>query len=423
MTHNPFEGSLKQLHKAASYLKIDPGILEVLASPKRVIQASIPVRMDDGRLKTFQGFRVHYNDSRGPTKGGLRFHPETNLDEVKALAFWMTFKCATVNIPYGGAKGGITVDPKELSLTELERLSRGFIRIFRDAIGPDKDIPAPDVNTNPQIMGWMADEYSHVTGRYNPGVVTGKPIEVGGSQGREQATGRGGVQVLLELCKKLGKTPSELTVAIQGFGNVGYYVAKFAHEAGFKIIAISDSRGAIHDKRHQGMDPEHVMATKQARGSIEGVYCVGSVCDSENYEKISNEALLELECDVLIPAALENVITEENANRIKAKVVFEMANGPVTPEADEILLKKQITILPDILANAGGVTVSYFEWLQNLQSAYWSEERVNQRLSEYMQRAWNDVSQTSEEYKVDYRTAAYILALKRLVATIQARRE
>lgn len=420
---NPFESALKQLKDAASYLDVDSGTLEVLASPKRVIQASIPVRMDDGALKTFQGYRVHHNDSRGPTKGGLRFHEDTDLDEVRALAFWMTFKCAVVGIPYGGAKGGVTVDPKKLSLTELERLARGFVRVFRGELGPTKDIPAPDVNTNAQIMGWMADEYSRVVGEYTPGVITGKPIAVGGSLGREEATGRGGLITLQEIAKKHGLRPQETTVAIQGFGNVGYHFARLAHDAGYKIVAIADSRGAIYDMRRQGMDPENVMRTKQSRGSIEGVYCAGSVCDGENYQKITSQELLELDVDIVVPAALENVITEGNAADIRARFVLELANGPVHFLADIILKENEIVVVPDILANAGGVVVSYLEWLQNRQSEYWPEDRVNERLEEYIISAWHSVSEASEEYRTDYRSAAYIVALKRLVATIEARRE
>lgn len=418
-----FESAVAQLHHAAKYFSVDPGVLEVLAHPKRVIQASIPVRMDNGRLRTFQGYRVHHNDSRGPTKGGLRFHPDTNLDEVQALAFWMTFKCAVADIPYGGAKGGITVDPKTLSLTELERLSRGFVRVFRDEIGPRKDIPAPDVNTNPQIMGWMADEYSQVVGEYTPAVITGKPIAVGGSLGREEATGRGGAMILKEMAKRFGLQPADTTIAVQGFGNVGYYFAQFAHALGYKVVAISDSRGAIYDKRRVGMDPENVLQAKQSKGSIEGVYCAGSVCDGENYEKISNEELLKLDVDILVPAALENVITEANVADVRATYILELANGPIDRAANRALMDRKIPVIPDILANAGGVIVSYLEWLQNLQSEYWPEDRVNKRLEEYMMAAWHNVCAASEEHGCDFRTAAYVVALKRLVASIEARRE
>lgn len=411
---NPFENAQAQLHKAAAVMKLAPDILELLSHPDRVIEVAVPVKMDDGSLKVFDGYRVQYNKARGPYKGGLRFHSQTDINEVKALAFWMSIKCAVVDIPFGGAKGGITVDPKKLSAGELERLTRSFTRAIAPFIGPQIDVPAPDVNTNPKIMDWLVDEYGRLQGKVVPAVVTGKSIEQGGSLGRTAATGQGGFYILREVAKKLKLKPSETTVAIQGFGNVGYHMAKLVQQAGYKLIAISDSHGAMFDKRGLGMDPDNIMKTKQERGLVGGCYCVGSVCDCENYTEISNEALLELKVDVLIPAALESVITEKNAGKVKAKVILELANGPTTPEADVILQKKGVMVVPDVLANAGGVTVSYFEWLQNIQNYNWTEQMVLEKLEPIMVKSFNTVYAAGEKYGVDLRMAAYTVALDRI---------
>jgi glutamate dehydrogenase len=421
MSHiNPYESSVKQIRKAASYLNLDETTIIALSTPKRIIEIDIPVTMDDGSVKHFKGYRVQHNDARGPHKGGIRYHWDVDLNEVKALASWMTWKCATVGIPFGGGKGGIIVNPKELSLAELERLSRGFIRALARNIGPYQDIPAPDVYTNPQIMGWMMDEYSTLKGEYRPAVITGKPREIGGSEGRRFSTALGGVFVLEELVKKMGKKREDLTVAIQGFGNAGSFMARFLHDRGYKIVAASDSKGAIYNEK--GFNPHELFTCKVEKGHIGHCYFLGSLQDANiKSTEITNEELLELDVDILIPAALENVITEENAKNIKAKIIVELANGPTTPEADEILSKNGVTIIPDILANAGGVTVSYFEWVQNIHHYYWTEEDVNAKLEAIMVRSFNEVYFMAEKNKVDLRTGAYILALDRVVRAMRAR--
>jgi len=418
---NPFSGAMTQLERASKIINLEPHVLDILKRPVRILETGIPVKMDDGSTKIFQAYRVQYNDARGPFKGGIRFHPNTDLDEVKALAFWMTIKCAVVNIPFGGGKGGITVEPKTLSQRELQNLSRGWVRAFAKYLGPRKDVPAPDVYTNPTIMGWMADEFGQVSGEWQPGAFTGKPLSLGGSEGRTEATGQGGFLVVEALVKKLGLEKSQTTVAIQGFGNVGYFIAKKLHDAGYNIVALSDSKGGIQDKRNHGMDPENVMKSKKEKGMIDGCYCAGTVCDCENYQKISNEELLEMEVDILIPAALENVITKENAKKIKAKAIVEMANGPTTPEADEILRSKNIPVVPDVLANAGGVTVSYFEWVQNNLGEAWTQEAVLNKLRPIMERSFDEVWDFSVEKKTDLRTAAFVLALQRIAEAIKAR--
>jgi glutamate dehydrogenase/leucine dehydrogenase len=418
---NPFTNTLEQLKKAADLIGLDHNIYELLKVPHRTLQFAVPVRMDDQSWRVFEGYRVQYSNDRGPYKGGIRFHPQASLSEVKALAALMTWKTAVANIPFGGGKGGVKVDPKMLSEGELERLSRSYINAVRDFIGPDRDVPAPDVNTNPKIMGWMVDEYSKLVGKPTPAVLTGKPIALGGSQGREAATGLGGFYLLQEVTKKLGLNPSKTKVVIQGLGNVGYHFARFVHQAGYKIVAMSDSQGNIYDKRGKGLDPEHVMNTKKAKGLTGGCYCVGTVCDCKNYEKVSDKKLLELPCDILVPAALENQITATNAGRIKAKVVLEMANGPVTSEADVKLAKRGITLIPDILANSGGVTVSYFEWLQNISNDYWTEETVNKKLKQLITDAFNDIWDIKEKYKTDLRIAAYVLAIQRVAGALQAK--
>lgn len=414
-----FSNAMKQLESAYQYIKVSNDAKEYLKQPLQVAEASIPVRMDDGKLKIFTGYRVRYNDSRGPTKGGIRFHPNVDLSEVKALAFWMTIKCAVAGIPYGGGKGGVIVNPKELSKHELERLSRGYIRAMADVIGPDKDIPAPDVYTNSEIMGWMADEYSIIKRKYQPAVITGKPIELGGSKGRGVATAKGGFYVLKELLKIKNLDFTKTTVAVQGFGNAGYFIAKFCHDVGMKVIAVSDSKGAIYSE--EGIDPEHAMNTKHAKGTVAELYDAGSVSDDRNYKKISNEDLLNLDVDILVPAALENAITKDNANNIKAKIILELANGPVTPEADNILFKKNILVVPDVLANSGGVTVSYFEWVQNRQGYYWEENEVFEKLEKIIVPAFHDIYELMEEKDIMMRDAAFVNAIKKIVASIEAK--
>ena len=418
---NPFNNALKQLAKAVEVGQIDAAVFERLKKPDKILQVALPLKMNDGTKKVFDGYRVQYNNSRGPYKGGLRFHPQTDLVEVKALAFWMTIKCSVAGIPMGGSKGGITVDPKKLAENELEELTRSFTRKLADYIGPEIDVPAPDVNTNPKIMSWVMDEYSRLKGYNVPGVVTGKPLELGGSAGRTEATGQGGFYIMEELAKKLKINPEKTTVAIQGFGNVGFYLAEFLYHAGYKIVALSDSQGGILDKYGQSMNPKNIMATKQKEGKISGCYCVGTVCDCENYKQITNEQLLKLEVDVLVPAALESAINEKNAGKVKAKIILEMANGGITPAAEEKLLKKGKIIMPDVLANAGGVTVSYFEWVQNSAKYYWSLSEVNDKLKKIMVDSFNAVWQAKEEYQTDWRTAAFIVALKRIETAMKMR--
>ncbi len=407
---NAFNNALKQLDKAVNLLNLKEGVVENLKKPKRILQFSLPVKMDDGKLKVFEAYRVQYNDARGPFKGGIRFHQQVNLSEVKALAFWMAMKTATVGIPMGGGKGGVVVNPKKLSLAELERLSRAYMKAAAGFIGPETDVPAPDVNTNPQVMAWMMDEYEKIKGGHYPGVITGKPLELGGSAGRGTATAQGGFYVLQELLLKLKLNRKKLTVAIQGFGNAGSVFADLADQAGLKVVAVSDSQGGIYDE--QGLDLDKVKVHKKQ---------TGSVVDFAGAKNISNQKILELPVDILVPAALENQIIKENAGRIKAQIILELANGPVTPEADEKLFKKGKIVVPDVLANAGGVTVSYFEWVQNRQQYYWTEQEVLAKLKPIMVKAFNEVWQTGQELKVDLRTAAFVLAIKRIVEAMELR--
>jgi len=371
----------------------------------------LPVRMDDGSMKVFQGFRVQYNDARGPTKGGIRFHPDETIDTVRALAAWMTWKCALLDLPLGGAKGGVICNPKEMSQGELERLSREYIGKIWQFIGPDRDVPAPDVYTNPQIMAWMMDEYSKIVGKNQFGVITGKPLALGGSCARGDATACGGMFTVREAAKVCGIDLKKASVAVQGYGNAGYHAASLAKTLfGSKIVAVSDSKGGIFKK--EGFDPEAVREHKAK---------TGSVINFPNSKPVSNEQLLELEVDIVIPAALENVITEENAPNIKAKIVAELANGPTTPEADDILYRKGVHVIPDFLCNAGGVTVSYFEMVQNFYMCYWEEEEIRQRLDKKMTTAYHITVDASKKYKINMRQAAYVVAVGRVVEAMKLR--
>lgn len=418
MENNIFTEALARLDKAFSFADIDPEAVEKLKHPKAIMEVSLPIRMDDGSLKIFTGYRVHHNDARGPTKGGIRFHPNVSLDEVKALAFWMTIKCALMGIPFGGGKGGVIVDPKQLSRMELERLSRCYISQLASFVGPNTDIPAPDVYTNAMIMGWMMDEYSKIVRQLTPAVITGKPIPLGGSQGRDDATGRGGFYCIKELQRIRNWKPENMRVAIQGFGNAGQHVARLLHDEGYKVVAISDSQGGIY--RKEGFDIPSLIYIKNSTKKIQAVYCTGSVCEAVDATPLTNEEILELDVDILIPAALENQITKDNAHRIKAPIIVELANGPTTLDADPILFNKNILVIPDVLANAGGVTVSYFEWVQNRSGYYWTLEEVHNRLHEIMTREFANVYQLMEGNKVDMRTAAYIHALNRQAEAVVA---
>ncbi len=394
-----FENGIQQAEKAAKKIKLKTEYWNYIKTPKRVIEASIPLKMDDGELRTYVGYRVQFNDLFGPTKGGIRFHPEVSLDEVKALSFWMTFKNIIAGLPYGGGKGGIAVAPKELSERELERLSRGYIRAMAKFLGPKVDIPAPDVYTTPQIMAWMVDEYSAIVGHNEFGMITGKPLVLGGSLGREQATAQGGLFNLKEALDVLNiKNPS---VAIQGFGNAGMVMANLLYAEHYHIVAVSDSKGGIYDAK--GLNIAEVVKHKQA---------TGTVLKFKGAKDITNPELLELQVDVLIPSALENQITKENAAKIKAKVVCELANGPTTADADDVLFRKGTFVIPDILANSGGVTVSYFEWVQNNMGYYWTAEEVREKLQAKMIAAFGRVQETAKKHGVDMRTGAYISALE-----------
>ena len=414
-----FSNAMKQLDQALEHVDLHSDTVEVLRYPKSVYSFSIPIRLDDGSLKVFKGYRILYSDARGPGKGGIRYHPQVNVDEVKSLAFWMAIKTAVVGVPYGGGKGGVRVNPKELSKLELERLSRGYINGVADMVGPERDIPAPDVYTNSTVMGWMSDQYSTIKRRHLPAVITGKPIPLGGSLGRDDATARGGFNVLESLRERLPiKGNQSPTVAIQGYGNAGYHFARLASAAGYKIVAVSDSRGGIYSA--EGLDAEHVYQVKNEKKTVGAAYSQGSVAGCGECEQITNEELLELDVDVLVPAALENAITIENAKNIKAKVVLELANGPVTYDADQILFEKGIIVIPDILANAGGVTVSYFEWVQNRNGDYWELEVVHERLKGIMAKSAVAVADRRDQISCSMRTAAYVLAVERIGEAIEA---
>ena len=410
-TLNPFEIAQKQIKSACDKLNADPAVYEILKNPQRVLEVSFPVKMDNGDIKTFIGYRSQHNNAVGPYKGGLRFHPGVTRDEVKALSTWMTFKCSVAGIPYGGGKGGMAIDPKDYSKGELERISKGFAKAISPVIGEKVDIPAPDVNTNGQIMSWMVEAYEEKVGRSAKGIFTGKPLEFGGSLARTEATGYGVNLNAKKVLEKLGIDIKGATYAVQGFGNVGFYTAYYAHKDGAKIVAFSNTDVAIYNEN--GIDMEKVIKDFEENGRI---------IENKGYGKdITNAELLELEVDVLAPCALENQITSENADRIKAKVITEGANGPTTPEADEILFKKGITIIPDILANSGGVVVSYFEWVQNLQSYYWSFDEVQQKEDALLSKAFEDVWKIADEYKVDLRNAAYMKSIDTISKAMKVR--
>ncbi len=407
-----FTKARKRLKTAAKHLNIHKDVIERLKYPKETLAANLVIRMDDGSVKSFKAWRCRYDDTRGPTKGGIRFHPAVNLDEVMTLAFWMTFKCAVTNLPYGGGKGGVSVDVHKLSRTELERLSRAYVQAFSRFIGPDRDIPAPDMYTNGIVMAWMADEYAKMADMPQPGVITGKPIALGGSLGRDDATGRGGYYVLRHLEKDLGLVPEKTRVILQGFGNASFHCARLLHADGYRIIGLSDSKSAILDP--DGLDPLAVMEHKQKTRGLSGAPSNGKL------QEMTNAELLEQECDVLIPGAMESQIILENAPNIKAPVILELANGPVTPAADEILHKNGQIVIPDILANAGGVTVSYFEWVQNKAGYYWSLDEVHQKLRPMMQTEARRVWDVKLEKDIDMRTAAYVHALDRIGSAVEA---
>ena len=410
-TINPFSVALKQLGEAAKLVGIDKGMYDVLAHPKRVLTVSLPTRMDSGEIHVFTGFRSQHNDARGPFKGGIRYHPQVTLEEVKALSMWMTWKCAIADIPYGGGKGGIICDPKSMSTDELERMTRRYAYAIADIIGPLTDIPAPDVYTGGKEMSWIMDTYSALKGNFvQPEVITGKPLSIGGSLGRNEATGRGLSFTVREAVQKLGINLQASTVAVQGFGNAGQYASLLLEEMGAKVVAVSDSQGGIHNKN--GIRISSLRKHKEKMGSVVGF---------PDSKSISNEEILETECTILVPAALENQITEKNASRVTARLVAEAANGPTTPEADETLYKNETLVIPDVLANSGGVTVSYFEWLQNLRREYWTEEQINGMLDEKMTRAFSDVYETHEKYQVNMRKASIALAVGRVTEAIKTR--
>lgn len=410
-TINPFEVALEQLDEAAKLIKLDNGLHQILAHPKRVLIVSIPVRLDNKEIRVFTGFRSQHNDARGPYKGGIRYHPQVTIDEVKALSMWMTWKCAIADIPYGGGKGGVICNPKQMSDLELERMTRRYAYAIADIIGPHTDIPAPDVYTGGKEMAWIMDTYSALKGNYvQPEVITGKPLAIGGSLGRTEATGRGLSFTVREAAKKLKLNLHTATVAVQGFGNAGQYAAQLLEEQGAKVIAASDSKGGVYNKN--GIQIGALRKHKEKKGSVVGF---------PESKSISNEEVLETDCTILIPAALENQITKKNAPKISAKVVAEAANGPTTPEADDILYKNKTLLIPDVLANGGGVTVSYFEWLQNLRRESWSESQVNEMLDKNITRAFSDVYATHDKYQVNMRKASTVLAINRVVDAIKIR--
>lgn len=389
------------IHEALDKLGFDEGMYELVKEPLRLLTVRIPVKMDDGTVKVFTGYRAQHNDAVGPTKGGVRFHPDVDEDEVKALSMWMTLKCGIVDLPYGGGKGGIVCDPRQMSIHEVERLSRGYVRAISQIVGPTKDIPAPDVFTNSQIMAWMMDEYSMMDAFNSPGFITGKPIVLGGSQGRDRSTALGVVIAIEEAAKRRGKQIEGSRVVIQGFGNAGSFLAKFLYDMGAKVVGISDAHGALHDPN--GLDIDYLLDRRDSFGTVTNLF----------EDTITNKELFELDCDILVPAAISNQITKDNAYDIKADIVVEAANGPTTPEATKILTERGILLVPDVLASAGGVTVSYFEWVQNNQGYYWTEEEVNEKLREKLVKAFDNIYTLAEARKIDMRLAAYIVGIKR----------
>ena len=408
---NPFAIAKTQIDRVGKRLKLDPDLIELFKTPKRELTVNFPVKMDDGSLRVFTGYRVQFNDALGPFKGGIRYHWNVSLDEVRALACWMTWKCAVMGLPYGGAKGGVICNPKEMSKGELERMTRRYASAISVIIGPEKDIPAPDVYTDGQTMAWIMDTISMHAGYAVPGVVTGKPLAIGGSRGRDEATSRGLMYAVREACKRIKLNPKGATVAVQGYGNVGYHAARLLHdELGCTVVAVSDSKGGIYNPK--GFDPKEVLVHKEKKGSVTGF--PGS-------KPISNEDLLELDVDILAPSALENAITAENAPRVRARIVAEGANGPTTPDADDILFRKETIVIPDILANGGGVTVSYFEWVQNLQQFFWTDADVRAKLEQHMTQAFEAVWETSKREKADMRVGAYMVAIGRVAEAYKLR--
>lgn len=410
LRENPFELAKAQLRRVGEIFALDPNLIRVLSQCKKAVEVSIPVAMDDGSIEAFLGYRVTHNIARGPSKGGIRYHRDVTLDEVKALSMWMTWKCALMGLPFGGAKGGVVCDPKNLSLSELERLTRRYTSEIINDIGPERDIPAPDVGTDGQVMAWIFDTYSMNKGHSVLGVVTGKPLSVGGSLGRVEATARGALYCIQALSMKQGARMDEYSVAIQGFGNVGANLARLLHLEGAKVVAVSDSRGGAHNPN--GIDVPAALAHKQEHGTLAGL---------ANAEPVTNEELVELPCDILAPCALEQVVSEENADRVKAAVICEGANGPVTPSADAILEERGILVLPDVLANAGGVVVSYFEWVQGLQEYFWREEEVNAKLHDIVARAFEEAWHTRERYATSLRMSSYGLAVQRVAEATTTR--
>lgn len=420
----PFTRFQTTLAAVLEKLNPNPREKQLLSEPQHVHQAKLSLKRDDGSTAEFSAYRVQFNNARGPYKGGIRYHPAADLEEVKALAALMALKTAVVNIPFGGGKGGIQMDPKKLSKRELQEVSRAYVRAFLPHFGPDIDVPAPDVNTNPDIMAWMRDEFERQTESFSPSFITGKPLSVGGSLGRDTATARGGFFLLQEMIDRQALDPADLRVAVQGFGNAGGTMAHFLHDAGYTVVALSDSQGGIWSE--EGIDPVRIEKYKRKTGSVTGEYCEGSVCDIQKMKmdgvrKVSNEELLEVPCDILVPAALDNVITAENAGRIRAKTILELANGPTTPEADAILEEKGVRVIPDILANAGGVTVSYFEWVQGRSGEQWTAERVDSELKRVMLEAYKAVRRTAYREKMSYRHAAFAVALRRILDAMRAR--
>lgn len=419
----PYTRFQKTLTSVMKKLELSPSERKLFEKPQHIHRKEITVKMGKS-TKKLPAFRVQFNNARGPYKGGIRFHPAADLEEVEALAALMAIKTAVVDIPFGGAKGGVQVNPKELTKKEVQEISRAYVRAFKDHLGPDIDCPAPDVNTNPDIMAWMRDEYEKITNSYSPAMITGKPLAYGGSLGRDTATARGGFFILQELMDREALDPEELTVAVQGFGNAGATMAILLHNAGYTIVAVSDSQGGIYS--HEGLDPVRIQKYKHKTGSVTGEYCEGSVCDTErmkldNVKHVTNEELLELPCDILVPAALDTVITEKNAKKIKAKYILELANGPTTPEADEILEKRKITVMPDVLANAGGVTVSYFEWTQGRSGEQWAAEKVDRELKKIMLEAYKAVRREARRLDMTLREAAFSVGVKKMLAAMRVR--